>query len=57
MTDFPLHMTMVHGSYLLNCASPNPDDLEKSCLAMLDECQRCEALGVAFYVFHPGDER
>ncbi|XP_046382208.2 probable endonuclease 4 isoform X1 [Haliotis rufescens] len=43
-----------HGSYLLNCGSPNPDTLRKSRDALVDELMRCEKLGLTLYNFHPG---
>ncbi|PIK34940.1 putative DNA-(apurinic or apyrimidinic site) lyase-like isoform X4 [Apostichopus japonicus] len=43
-----------HGSYLLNCGSPNPETLEKSRACLLDEVQRCQRLGLNRYNFHPG---
>eukprot|EP00808_Paulinella_micropora_P025491 g5497.t1 len=43
-----------HGSYLLNCASPSEELLEKSRAGMLDEVRRCERLGLKNYNFHPG---
>lgn len=53
-TNFPLTQILPHGSYLMNPGSPDPEKLEKSRTAMLDECQRCERLGIPFYNFHPG---
>lgn len=46
-----------HGSYLLNCGSPNPETLQKSREGLLDEVQRCQRLGLNRYNFHPGIER
>ncbi|ETW09975.1 hypothetical protein, variant 1 [Aphanomyces invadans] len=43
-----------HGSYLLNCGSPDVDVLQKSREGLLDEVRRCEALGLSLYNFHPG---
>ncbi|OQS03422.1 DNA-(apurinic or apyrimidinic site) lyase-like isoform X4 [Thraustotheca clavata] len=43
-----------HGSYLINCGSPEPEMLEKSRGALLDEVKRCELLGLSMYNFHPG---
>ena len=43
-----------HGSYLMNCGSPNPETLKKSRDALLEELMRCEALGITLYNFHPG---
>ncbi|ETV87448.1 hypothetical protein, variant 1 [Aphanomyces astaci] len=43
-----------HGSYLLNCGSPDAGVLQKSRDGLLDEVRRCEALGLSLYNFHPG---
>jgi len=49
-----LHPVVAHGSYLLNLASANDEQRERSINALIDEHQRCEALGIAGLVFHPG---
>ena len=43
-----------HDSYLINLGHPEPEALEKSRQAFLDEMQRCEALGLKYLNFHPG---
>lgn len=43
-----------HGSYLINLGHPDPDGLQKSRDAFLDEMQRCEQLGLDRLNFHPG---
>ena len=43
-----------HDSYLINLGHPEPDALEKSRAAFLDEMQRCEQLGLKLLNFHPG---
>ena len=43
-----------HGSYLMNCASPDAETLSKSREALIDELKRCEKLGLTLYNFHPG---
>lgn len=43
-----------HDSYLINLGNPDPDALEKSRAAFLDEMQRCEQLGLDRLNFHPG---
>ncbi|KHJ82816.1 apurinic endonuclease, partial [Oesophagostomum dentatum] len=53
-TQFPLNQIVPHGSYLMNPGSPDPEKLQKSREAMLDECKRCERLGILYYNFHPG---
>ena len=45
---------IAHAAYLFNLASPKEEVLEKSKAALLDELQRCTALGVDGLVFHPG---
>ncbi|KAI1724368.1 xylose isomerase-like TIM barrel domain-containing protein [Ditylenchus destructor] len=53
-TSYPLSLIIPHGSYLINAGSPEEEKLTKSREAMLDECQRCERLGITLYNFHPG---
>ena len=43
-----------HDSYLINLGHPDPEALEKSRRAFLDELQRCEQLGLTRLNFHPG---
>jgi len=43
-----------HDSYLINLGNPDPDALEKSRAAFLDEMHRCELLGLDRLNFHPG---
>lgn len=45
---------IAHASYLLNLASPDPNQRGRSEKALLDELERCETLGVSGLVFHPG---
>ena len=47
-------VTMVHGSYLVNLASPDPALWEKSCRAFIGEAERCARLDIPYLVFHPG---
>lgn len=47
-------VTVVHAGYLPNLASPEPALRERSIASMIAELERCEALGVADLVFHPG---
>ncbi|CAN8002374.1 unnamed protein product [Ixodes hexagonus] len=51
---FAPHHILPHGSYLLNCGSPDPEVLEKSRATLVDELKRCEMLGLVYYNFHPG---
>ncbi|MEW8028055.1 MAG: deoxyribonuclease IV [Candidatus Thiodiazotropha sp.] len=43
-----------HDSYLINLGHPEPEGLDKSRTAFLDEMQRCEQLGLSLLNFHPG---
>ncbi|MCD8269618.1 MAG: deoxyribonuclease IV [Parabacteroides sp.] len=43
-----------HDSYLINLGHPDPEGLQKSRDAFLDEMQRCEQLGLDRLNFHPG---
>ena len=45
---------VAHASYLINLASPEPPTAERSREALLDELQRCDALGIDGLVLHPG---
>ncbi|KAM6951005.1 putative endonuclease 4 [Aplochiton taeniatus] len=49
----PAHV-LPHGSYLMNCGSPKEDVFEKSQAMLVDELNRCRALGLSLYNFHPG---
>ncbi|QFU01828.1 Endonuclease 4 [Halomonas sp. THAF5a] len=43
-----------HDSYLINLGHPEAEGLAKSRAAFLDECRRCEQLGLTLLNFHPG---
>lgn len=45
---------VVHGSYLVNLASPDPATQKRSLEAFMDEAVRCDQLGIPDLVFHPG---
>ena len=45
---------IVHGTYLINLATPKDDLAEKSLTCVQDELDACAALDVPYYVFHPG---
>ncbi|MFZ1985289.1 MAG: deoxyribonuclease IV, partial [Desulfatitalea sp.] len=49
----PRHI-LPHDSYLINLGHPEAEPLAKSRRAFLDECQRCEQLGLLYLNFHPG---
>lgn len=46
--------TVAHASYLINLASPDDELWLKSVALMEEEIRRCELLGIAFLVHHPG---
>ena len=46
--------TVIHSSYLINIANPDPEKRLKSLAALLDECMRAEQLGLSLVNFHPG---
>jgi len=48
------HQILPHDSYLINLGHPEPEALQKSRTAFLDEMQRCEQLGLDRLNFHPG---
>lgn len=43
-----------HATYLINLASPDPDKAALSRATLADELDRCERLGIAGLVLHPG---
>lgn len=45
---------MVHDSYLINLASPNPELAERSFEGFIEEIRRCHLLGIQVLNFHPG---
>lgn len=45
---------MAHDSYLINLAAPDDAAREKSRVALREEVERCERLGVPYLVTHPG---
>lgn len=49
----PKHV-LVHASYLINVANPDPDKRAKSIAALVDDAQRVEQLGLTLLNFHPG---
>ena len=52
--NFQPEYILPHDSYLINLGHPEPEGLEKSRAAFLDEMQRCEQLGLKLLNFHPG---
>jgi deoxyribonuclease-4 len=49
-----LAVVVGHASYLLNLASPADALWERSCRCLLEEWDRCDRLGLAGLVVHPG---
>ena len=49
----PQHI-LPHDGYLINLGHPEPEKLERSRVAFLDEMQRIEQLGLILLNFHPG---
>jgi deoxyribonuclease-4 len=45
---------IVHGTYLINLATPKDDLGERSVETVQDELDAAAALGIPYYVFHPG---
>jgi deoxyribonuclease-4 len=52
-----IHPVVAHSSYLINLASPDEALWERSLAALIEELGRCEQLGIADYVLHPGSHR
>jgi AP endonuclease-1 len=44
-----------HGSYLVNLAQIEDDKAKQAYDSFLEDLQRCEALGIKLYNFHPGN--
>lgn len=57
LQDTGISPVLVHDSYLINLASPDPDLRGKSMAAFRAEMERCEALGISGLVTHPGAHR
>ncbi len=54
IADAGIMPVMAHDSYLINLCAANPDTLERSRTAFVDELTRCEQLGIQLLNFHPG---
>jgi deoxyribonuclease IV len=46
-----------HDTYLINLGAPEPEALEKSRTAFIDELKRCSQLGLKYLNFHPGSHK
>ena len=55
--EHALGPTLIHGSYLMNCASPDDALWQKSVEGLVIEVQRAEQLGVPYVTFHPGSPK
>ena len=49
----PKHV-LPHDSYLINLGHPDPEKLQQSREAFIDELERCDQLGLELLNFHPG---
>lgn len=52
--DTGINQIVSHDSYLINLANPDKDKREKSAALFREELLRCEQLGIAYLVTHPG---
>lgn len=53
-TEEDIKPWIVHGTYLINFATPKDDLGEKSVTTVQAELDACSALDIPYYVFHPG---
>ncbi|MGC8723920.1 MAG: deoxyribonuclease IV [Acidobacteriota bacterium] len=56
-TGFDPSNILPHDGYLINLGNPDPEGLERSRKAFLDEMRRCEQLGLRLLNFHPGSHK
>lgn len=54
LADDEMGPWIAHGTYLINMATPKDDLAEKSIATVQGELDACAALGIPYYVFHPG---
>ncbi len=54
LAESGIAVVLVHGSYLVNLASPEAEVRKRSLDAFVAEMERCQALGIPYLVFHPG---
>jgi deoxyribonuclease-4 len=52
-----IRVVFAHASYLINLATPEPDEWRRAVDVFHDELERAEALGLPFVVIHPGSHR
>ncbi|HID38749.1 MAG TPA: deoxyribonuclease IV [Calditrichaeota bacterium] len=54
LMGFEQYPIFSHASYLINMCASDPDNLKRSRAALMDELERCDALGIEYLVIHPG---
>jgi deoxyribonuclease-4 len=52
-----LRAACAHAYYLVNLATPEPDERARAVAALVDELERAERLGLPFVVLHPGSHK
>jgi len=52
--NFPAHLIIPHGSYLVNLGSPSQETRQKSIHTLIEEINRCSMLGLNLFNIHPG---
>jgi deoxyribonuclease-4 len=52
-----LRRACAHANYLVNLATPDPDEWTRAVTALTDELERAERLELPFVVLHPGSHR
>jgi len=52
-----IRVVFAHANYLINLATPAPDEWRRAVDVFHDELERAEALGLPFVVIHPGSHR
>jgi deoxyribonuclease-4 len=56
-SDFGADKICAHASYLINLAATSDETYKKSLMSCVDELKRCDALGIPYYVLHPGSHK
>lgn len=54
LTESGIKKVVAHDSYLLNLGAPDEKLRKRSVEGLIDELERCEALGVPYLIAHPG---
>ena len=57
LTASGLRTACAHANYLINAATPEPDEWARAVAALTDEVERAARLGLPFVVLHPGSHR